>query len=69
MDHIHGGGYRHGKELGSSGKLYKWLVDNHFPDGFRVLCANCNMRAARNVPFPNAGQSTGRQMLLGRFGS
>jgi len=28
------------KFLGSS--LYKWIEDSDFPDGFQVLCANCN---------------------------
>lgn len=23
--------------------LYKWLIDNGMPDGFRTLCANCQM--------------------------
>jgi uncharacterized protein (DUF2336 family) len=28
---------------GSSTKLYRWLRDNQFPPGFRVLCHNCTM--------------------------
>lgn len=39
IDHIHGGGGRHIKEVGD---LYSWLVRNNFPKGFRVLCFNCN---------------------------
>jgi hypothetical protein len=41
FDHINGGGYQHRK----SGvcKLSSWLVRNNFPEGFRVLCHNCNM--------------------------
>ena len=23
-------------------KLYRWLIKNEFPDGFQVLCRNCN---------------------------
>jgi len=53
VDHIAGGGYKHSQQIGGTGKLYKWLQDNGFPPGFRVLCANCNVRAARGIPFPN----------------
>ena len=43
IDHINGGGCRHLKELARSGTtLYNWLKKNKFPDGFRVLCFNCN---------------------------
>lgn len=43
IDHIHGGGAEHVKKLARNGiKLYTWLVKNNFPEGFRVLCYNCN---------------------------
>lgn len=61
MDHINGDGNVHAAKIGKDGdirngrsKLYRWLRDNNFPPGFRVLCANCNIRAARGVPFPNS---------------
>lgn len=42
LDHIDGGGNKHRKEL--SGKtLSDWVVRNGFPEGFRVLCHNCNI--------------------------
>lgn len=41
IDHIKGGGRKHTSEIGS-GKLYNWLVKHGFPEGFRVLCHNCN---------------------------
>lgn len=40
IDHIHGGGHRQKKEIGTH--IYKWLRDSKFPPGFRVLCHNCN---------------------------
>lgn len=52
MDHIDGGGTKHIKEIGQ-GSFYLWLKKNNFPAGFRVLCANCNFRAARKVRLPN----------------
>ena len=41
LDHIKGGGTKHRKEIGSC--LQRWLVRNDFPEGFRVLCHNCNI--------------------------
>lgn len=46
IDHTHNDGARHRKEIGLGRKsgvfLYKWLVDNEFPEGFQILCYNCN---------------------------
>lgn len=41
IDHIDGGGTKHRKQIGR-GNLYNWLVKNNFPEGYRVLCHNCN---------------------------
>lgn len=41
IDHINGGGRQHRKETGSH--FYGWLKQNNYPDGFRVLCNNCNL--------------------------
>jgi hypothetical protein len=45
IDHIFGGGNTHRKECGGSGgiKVYRWLIRNEFPSGFRTLCANCQL--------------------------
>jgi hypothetical protein len=43
IDHINGGGNKHRKEVGGTNGLYKWLVQNNFPEGFQVLCSNCNL--------------------------
>lgn len=42
IDHIDGDGHLHRKEDPSSGKLDRWLKRNNFPEGFRILCMNCN---------------------------
>jgi hypothetical protein len=43
MNHINGGGGAHRKEEEVHNKgLYRWLLDHGYPDGFNVLCANCN---------------------------
>lgn len=44
IDHIEGGGNTHRKKIGKYGSgFFKWLVDNNFPEGFQILCHNCNM--------------------------
>ncbi len=44
-DHdVNGGGTQHRNASGSRGsRLYLWLEKNGYPEGFRVLCHNCNM--------------------------
>jgi len=41
LDHINGGGNQHRKETGTDTML--WIVRNEFPEGFRILCHNCNV--------------------------
>lgn len=42
IDHIEGRKkFNHGKGFGGV-KLYNWLIKNNFPDGFQILCINCN---------------------------
>lgn len=46
IDHEHGGGNQHRKKLKAEGKggsaFPRWLFDQGYPEGFRVLCHNCN---------------------------
>lgn len=43
VDHVDGGGREHRREAGIHGKeIYPWLVRQGFPDGYRILCHNCN---------------------------
>lgn len=42
LDHVNGGGHRQRKEIGG-GQWWRWLRNNGYPPGFRVLCHNCNM--------------------------
>lgn len=41
IDHVNGGGTKHRKKIGNK-NIYLWIVQNSYPDGFRVLCHNCN---------------------------
>jgi len=47
IDHINNDGANHRKIVGSS-NIYSWLVKNEYPNGFRVLCMNCNWGRAYN---------------------
>ena len=49
IDHMDNDGNKHRKEIGSGAqRLYAWLRNNGYPDGFQVLCMNCNMGKHRN---------------------
>ncbi len=46
IDHINGGGNKHRREIfgtSRSGNLSIWLFNNKFPEGYQILCHNCNM--------------------------
>lgn len=43
IDHVNGGGGKHRKEIGKGGdKFVRWLLRNNLPDGYQILCHNCN---------------------------
>lgn len=47
MDHVDGKKkWNHDLSYGGR-KLYRWLINNNFPDGFQVLCCNCNFARSR----------------------
>lgn len=43
LDHIGGGGRVHRKSVGNGASFFRWLEREGYPEGFRVLCHNCNM--------------------------
>lgn len=46
IDHKNGYGNDHRAEVANGSTIFFWLVKNHFPPGFQVLCANHNMEKA-----------------------
>ncbi len=43
VDHINNDGKDHRKEIGkTSYRLYKYIIENNFPNDFQVFCMNCN---------------------------
>ena len=41
IDHINGNGNEHRRQIKSN--IYTWLRKNKWPDGFQILCHNCNL--------------------------
>lgn len=50
IHHINNDGAKHRKEINTNGGTgyYIWLKRNNFPDGYQVLCYNCNCGKDRN---------------------
>lgn len=65
IDHINGGGGKHRKNVGA--KIDRWLIKNNFPDGFRVLCHNCNQSLGHYGFCPHNKEKESRGILT--FGS
>jgi predicted Holliday junction resolvase-like endonuclease len=56
IDHIKGGGNKHKKSLNLSMgySFYYWLVKNGYPEGYQVLCMNCNWGKRNSGVCPHA---------------
>ena len=53
IDHINNDGAAHRRSLpngkySTGERMYRWLKVNGYPDGFQVLCMNCNLGKQRN---------------------
>jgi hypothetical protein len=54
IDHINGDGAEHRRQNSYNGdgrsgwSIYYWLRKNNYPEGFRVLCWNCNCSRQHN---------------------
>ncbi len=48
IDHINDNGADHRRSIGLAGRggydFYRWLKQNGYPDGFQVLCSNCQFK-------------------------
>ncbi len=47
LDHVNNDGAEHRRTVDRRG-LYKWMKKHGYPEGFQVLCMNCNFGKARN---------------------
>jgi hypothetical protein len=48
LDHINNDGSELRKVHGSGLRLYRWIMQNGYPDFFQILCYNCNFGRQRN---------------------
>ena len=49
IDHIDGGGTKQRRGFRDGHAIYRWILNNNFPPGFRVLCRNCNWKEYRRM--------------------
>jgi hypothetical protein len=54
LDHIYDNGAedRRKAKINGGHKTYSYLRKNNYPNGFQVLCWNCQWRKRQGVPFP-----------------
>lgn len=43
LDHVNGGGNAHRKLIGGNTQVYRVVRRTNFPNGYQVLCHNCNL--------------------------
>ena len=48
LDHINNDGAAHRKEVGSGDHIWRDLRKNNYPEGYQILCFNCNLGKAKN---------------------
>jgi hypothetical protein len=65
IDHMNNDGAEH-RRIVPHRKIYKWLARNGYPEGFQILCMNCNFGKARNGGVcPHESESLKVQRLSG----
>lgn len=57
IDHVAGNGCEQRRDDPSSIKIYSWLKRNNLPQGYRVLCMNCNFAHGRYGYCPHESPS------------
>ena len=60
IDHLNDNGAQHRRELNRPGGIDEWLAINGLPDGYCVLCSNCNISFGRHGYCPHERDGTGR---------
>jgi hypothetical protein len=66
IDHIHGGGNQHRKQIGQSG-LYRWLIEHKFPPGYQTLCVMCNWMKSHYGACPHTLMPYAAQELTWKY--
>lgn len=60
IDHINGGGNKHRKSMPRKHRTFREWLDATKPEGFRVLCHNCNMAFGLYRFCPHQGEACKR---------
>ena len=47
IDHINGNGSKHRKEIRGD-HMENWLIKNNYPEGYRILCMNCQFKERKH---------------------
>ena len=56
IDHVDGDGAKHRREIGKTRAIFNWLKKNKYPDGFQVLCYNCNCAKGQYKECPHVAE-------------
>lgn len=64
IDHIGGGGGFHRQKMSSGNPIYSWIERHDYPDGFQVLCHNCNMALGLYGYCPHTLKDSGERTAL-----
>lgn len=67
VDHILGGGSQHRKKVGGGTRFYSWLIKNGFPEGFQILCWNCNI--SKYIEISRENLTTKEQRYKSKYAS
>lgn len=53
VDHVNNDGAKHRRETKMGAGICYWLKKNNFPEGFQILCMNCNWAKSRYGECPH----------------
>lgn len=57
IDHINNDGSKHRRTFKGARQIYQWLKNNSYPDGFQVLCHNCNFAKSHYPGCPHQSKT------------
>lgn len=70
VDHISGGGNKHRQNVGN--RFCRWLCRNDFPEGYQILCWNCNHKkhidSIRGISTSAKSRKQLKQMVIEHYG-
>lgn len=64
IDHINNDGYLHRKNKNIN--IYDWITKNNFPDGYQILCFNCN--CSKNIEYKDQYHLKNKKIVIEMYG-